>query len=216
MSLSERTAPGRISILTAIGLVLATAAGCTVQPLHGDITSSTGVGATSAALSSVEVKPVNDRVGQEVRNHLIFLLHGGAGQPASPAYQLSLITSSTSSSSAAVTVRTSTLEPTSAIQSVRGTYTLTEAATGRVVSRGTRAIQAAYDIPRQEFAAVRARRDAENRAARELAELLRMVVGQELRQATSTTVPDLVSTPEDVDALSPDENADTLFQPGEG
>jgi LPS-assembly lipoprotein len=32
----------------------------------------------------------------------------------------------------------------------------------------------------QDFAAERAARDAENRAARELAELLRLVVGQEL------------------------------------
>jgi LPS-assembly lipoprotein len=215
MSLSERAAPARIAILALLGLAAATAAGCTVQPLHGEITSATGAGTPSAALSSVEVKPVDDRVGQEVRNHLIFLLHGGAGQPAAPAYQLALTTTSTSSSSAAVTVRTSTLEPTSAIQSVRGTYTLTEAATGRVVSRGSRTIQAAYDIPRQEYAAVRARRDAENRAARELAELLRMVVGQELRQTTSTTVPDLVTTPEDVDALSAGENADTLFPPTE-
>lgn len=215
MSLSERAAPRRIAILTCLGLAIA-AAGCTVQPLHGEITSATGTGGTApAALSSVAVRPVDDRVGQEVRNHLIFLFHGGAGQPASPAYQLALTTRSTSSSSAAVTVRTSTLEPTSAVQSVRGTYTLTETATGRVVSRGSRTVQAAYDIPRQEYAALRARRDAENRAARELAELLRMVVGQELSRATSTSVPDLVGTPEEVDALSPGENADTLFQPRE-
>lgn len=215
MSLSERAAPRRIAILTCLGLAIA-AAGCTVQPLHGEITSSTGTsGGRSAALSSVEVKPVSDRVGQEVRNHLIFLLHGGAGQPASPAYQLALTTSSSASSSAAVTVRTSTLEPTSAIQAVRGVYTLTETATGRVVSRGSRTVQSAYDIPRQEFAAQRAKRDAENRAARELAELLRMVVGQELARATSKTAPDLVATPEEVDALSTGENADTLFQPRE-
>lgn len=215
MSLSERAAPRRIALLTCLGLAIA-ATGCTVQPLHGDITSSTGRGgATSAALSSVAVKPVNDRVSQEVRNHLIFLFHGGAGQPAAPTYQLALETSSTSSSTAAVTVRTSTLEPTSAIQALRGTYTLTETATGRVVSRGSRSVQAAYDIPRQEYAAQRAQRDAENRAARELAELLRMVVGQELNRATSTSVPDLVATPEEVDALSPGENADTLFQPRE-
>ena len=41
---------------------------------------------------------------------------------------------------------------------------------------------AAYDVPLQEFAAIRAERDAENRAARELAELLRLVIAQDLER----------------------------------
>src|SRR5690606_41378163 len=72
------------------------------------------------------------------------------------------------------------LEPTSGIGTVRAGYTLAEAGRGKPLASGTRSVQAPYDIPVQDFAAERAARDAENRAARELAELLRLVVGQEL------------------------------------
>ena len=51
------------------------------------------------------------------------------------------------------------------------------------MSTGRRQIASSYDIPRQEFAAVRAERDAENRAARELAELLRLALAQDLEKA---------------------------------
>ena len=43
-----------------------------------------------------------------------------------------------------------------------------------------RMMQSSYDTPSQEFATYRAKLDAENRAARELAELLRLDVAQKL------------------------------------
>ncbi len=58
-------------------------------------------------------------------------------------------------------------------------YTLTDSK-GTVVANGNRQFAASYDVPRQEFAALRARIDAENRAARELAELLRLALAQDL------------------------------------
>jgi LPS-assembly lipoprotein len=62
-------------------------------------------------------------------------------------------------------------------------YVVSDAATARPIASGRRQITANYDIPRQEFANVRAERDAENRAARELAELLKLAVAQDLRRA---------------------------------
>ena len=38
----------------------------------------------SATLASIGIKPVETRYGQEVRNQLIFLFGGGAGEPANP------------------------------------------------------------------------------------------------------------------------------------
>lgn len=213
MSSSERASARRLLATAGMLVALAAAAGCTVQPLYGEITSATTVsGAPPVSLASVEVKPVNDRVGQEVRNHLIFLLHGGAGQPSTPAYQLDLRTRASSSRAAAVSTSRVALEPTSAVATVRGNYRLTETATGRLVSQGTRSVQAPYDLPRQEYAAGRAERDAYDRAARELAELLRMVVAQELARPTSSMVPEIVTSPEDVDALSQAPDADSLFR----
>jgi LPS-assembly lipoprotein len=51
-------------------------------------------------------------------------------------------------------------------------YTLTELATGKVVVRGTTFARVSYNIPGQEqrFAGERGLRDAENRAAKEIAD----------------------------------------------
>ena len=162
-----------------LALALGLAAGCTVRPLYGEL-SPTAAGAPSAQLASVDIPPVNGRVGQEVRNHLIFLFGGGQGQPASPAYRLTLDTTVSRSVPATISTRNINLDPTSGIVTVQAAYTLAEAGTGKPIASGTRSVQAPYDIPAQDFAAERAVRDAENRAARELAELLRLVVGQEL------------------------------------
>lgn len=183
MSSSDRDSRARPSFIRyglAAGLMLAlgVAAGCTARPLYGDLAPASGP--RSAELASVAVAPVTTRVGQEVRNHLIFMFGGGQGQPAAPAWNLKLDTSVTNSVPSTVTVGRRSLEPTAGILTVRAAYTLSEAQTGKVVASGRRSVQSPYDIPAQDFAADRAVRDAENRAARELAELLRIVVAQDL------------------------------------
>ena len=202
MSSSDRAAaPLRRIVMAAALASLAAISACTVQPLYGDRTSAIGTqGGVVPQLAQIGIKPARDRVGQEVRNHLIFLLAGGQGQPTNPTYQLDLDTRATRSKATTVETRSRLLEPTSGLVSLRGSYKLTEIATGRVVSTGTRTVQAALDIPNQEFAALRAERDTENRAARELAELLRIAIAQELQRATSPSgaTPDVVATPEDV------------------
>ena len=52
--------------------------------------------------------------------------------------------------------------------------------TGKRIAAGKRNVSASFDRPRQEFARLRAERDAENRAARELAELLRLAIAQDM------------------------------------
>jgi len=200
MSSSDRAAKqSRRRGVAAILLALVALGGCTVQPLYGDRSPAAGALAfDSAVLASVDVAPARDRVGQEVRNHLIFLLGGGKGQPSSPVYRIDLGVAALESSGPTIETKASTLEPSSGIMTVRSRYTLTEIATGKVISRGVRSVQAAFDIPAQEFAALRARRDAQNRAARELAELMRLVIAQELRAATSTQSPAIISTPEEL------------------
>ncbi len=172
----------RVSLLAGLALSLAVASGCTVRPLMAtpDITSS-GY-ASVPALSSITIAPVDTRYGQEVRNHLIFLLNGGAGQPAGARYTLDLSVRRSSSAAARVQVRTDN-EPTSSLMTMTADYKVTDSSTGSVVATGRRQISSAYDVPRQEFAALRAERDAENRAARELAEQLRLALGQDLARA---------------------------------
>lgn len=174
----------RVSLLAGLALSLAVASGCTVRPLMAtpDVTSS-GV-ASSPAMSSIAIAPVDTRYGQQVRNHLIFLLNGGSGQPASARYALDLKITRSSSAAARVQVRTDN-EPTASLLTMTAVYKLTDGETGKVVATGKREISSAYDVPRQEFAALRAARNAEDRAARELAEQLRLALGQDLARAGS-------------------------------
>lgn len=206
MSSPEPVGPSRSArasrpvFAACVAALLMAVAGCTARPLYGDVTAATGTprSSTQQSLTSVAVKPVDDRVGQEVRNQLIFLLAGGAGQPSNPAYTLTLRTSSRTSAAAVVQATTTDLEPTSSLVTVRARYTLADAA-GNTIAAGTRNAQAAFDVSRQAFSAVRAERDAQNRAARELAEQLRLAVAQDLERPSSSASPAIVNVPEDVE-----------------
>lgn len=169
-----------LAVLAVVGL--AAVAGCTVKPLYATDTTPIGstmaTGSVAGELSMVAVKPVSTRVGQEVRNHLIFLFGGGKGEPVAPRYSLSVSVSSGSEATANIQVNKEN-EPTAAILTAYATYRLVDQG-GTLIGKGTRQYAASYDVPRQEFAALRAARDAENRAARELAELVRLAVAQDL------------------------------------
>ena len=82
--------------------------------------------------------------------------------------------------SASVQVATDQDQPTAGTVIMSASYTLTDAKTGKSVSTGSRSISSSFDKPSQEFASYRAQIDAENRAARELAELLHLALAQDL------------------------------------
>jgi LPS-assembly lipoprotein len=182
MSSSERLRPVKIARLASLLILVAAAGlaagGCTVRPLYSNSVSSVG-GTASQSLAAINVKPVNTRYGQEVRNQLIFLFTGGSGRSTAPAYDLDLGVVSTVETSA-TTQTTEVNEPSAATVIIFSNYVLTEVGTGDKIASGSRQISSQFDVPRQEFAALRARRDAENRAARELAELLLLAVGADV------------------------------------
>jgi LPS-assembly lipoprotein len=162
------------------GLVLASA--CSVQPLYSERPLGAAVAGTNAQLSSISVKPVTTRYAQQVRNNLIFLFGGGKGEPASPDYVLELSITRLNEPSAIIQIADED-QPTAGTITLISNYKLTRA--GQEISTGKRQIAAQYDVPVQEFAHYRAELDAENRAARELAELLRLAVAQDLNRHTS-------------------------------
>lgn len=191
MSLSDRWSLGlslkRFLSLCVVGVALV-ASGCQVRPLYSDASpsaagSSAGLtGNVRSKLASVSINQPGDRVTQEVRNNMIFLFAGGAGEPASPAYSLQLGVISRDLSLALIQNATNDKsgQPTAGSIRMTGNYVLTRLADGQVVGRGTRLVTSDYDAPRQRFAVVRAQRDANNRAARELAEALNLSVAQDL------------------------------------
>ena len=178
----EKTELSRLLRRVALaGLVgsLALVSACTVRPLYSNAPLSTGSSA-NAELASIAIKPVKTRYAQQVRNNLIFGFGRGAGEPASPLYSLDLSVTEAVESSALVQVGTDEDEPTAGSVTLTANYTLTDAKTGAVITVGKRSITSSFDRPRQEFASYRAQIDAENRAARELAEALQLSIAQDL------------------------------------
>ncbi len=160
-------------------LVLPLATACTVKPLYSNPASDGTQAGVTADLSSIAIKPVEQRYAQQVRNQLIFLFNKGAGQPAAAAYTLTLNVTALHQTAAVVQVGDDN-EPTAGTVTLTAHYSLTGTKSGEVVTSGQRQITSSYDVPRQEFAAYRARLNAEDRAARELAELLNLAIAQQL------------------------------------
>lgn len=171
----------RFGILAAAAT--AALAGCTVQPLYSDkpIISSDGQSASMATeLALISIKPVKTRYGQVVRNELIYMFGRGKGEPSEPKYSLALSVTSLVEGS---TYRQSTegeTEPSSATLTMTGTYELTNTVDGSVVAKGKREAMSSLDRPQQSYADMRALRDAEDRAGKELAQQLRLAIAQDL------------------------------------
>ncbi|TPM28770.1 LPS assembly lipoprotein LptE [Mesorhizobium sp. B2-3-4] len=184
MSLPDREKTELSRLLRRIALAglvgsLALVSACTVRPLYSSAPLANGSSA-NAELASIAVKPVKTRYAQQVRNNLIFGFGRGAGEPASPLYSLDLGVTEAVDSAALVQNGTDEDEPTAGSVTLTAGYTLTDAKTGAVIAVGKRAITSSFDRPRQEFASYRAQIDAENRAARELAQALQLSIAQDL------------------------------------
>ena len=171
MLLSDGTGLSRLAKVLAGVALIGMLAGCLVRPLY-----STPSG-TEGKLASISISEASDRVEQQVRNDLIFLFAGGAGEPQNAVYHLEMD----------VTVRTvGVLNDVrddiarSGRVTVTADYNLTRADSGETLASGKRSAVAMVDFPAQEFAKLRAIRDAENRGARELAELIRADVASAL------------------------------------
>ena len=171
----------RLLVLSGVVAAAGLMSACTVRPLYSNAPLSAGsqVGA-KAELASIAIKPVNTRYAQQVRNNLIFAFTGGAGQPAVPVYSLDLGVTELFQSAALIQTTTNEDTPTAGTVTLTAAYTLTDAKTGAKLATGKRSISSSFDQPLQEFAGYRAQRDAEDRAARELADLLHLAIAQDL------------------------------------
>ena len=167
---------GRIASALAFSSLMALS-GCQVRPLYATGPSAAGVSVLS---QSVSVNEVTSRYAQEVRNHLIFLLNGGAGEPAGASYKLELGVTKRVTTVASITPATGESRGTAGAVVLASNYTISDAVTGSPVASGSREITASFDSPRQQFARLRAERDAEDRAARELAEALKLAIAADL------------------------------------
>src|SRR6476620_1239824 len=163
----------RIAVrLLAVAALAALTAGC-FQPMYAE--RADGTPGLREKLMGVELPPIDKpnasraaRLGVEIRNALAFKLYGQAtGMP--PTHRL-VIRFGTSRSS--LMVDPNTALPSSENYGVDAQFNLVEIATNKSVMTGTTFSRVSYDIPGylQRFARQRALRDAEDRAAHEIAE----------------------------------------------
>ena len=164
---------GIVARLIAVAALAALTAGC-FQPMYAEHTD--GTPGLREKLMGVELPPIADkpnasrdaRVGVEIRNALAFKLYGNAtGMP--PTHKLVLRFTSSRSS---LMVDVNTGLPTSENYGIDAQYNLIELATNKSVMTGTTFSRVSYDMPGsyQRFSRARAFRDAEDRAAQEIAE----------------------------------------------
>ena len=161
-----------VARLLAVSALAALTAGC-FQPMYAE--HADGTPGLHDKLMGVELPPVDKpnaspeaRIGVEIRNALAFKLYGNATGTA-PTHRL-VLRSSTSKSSLLVDPNTGL--PTSENLGIDAQYNLIDIASNKSVMTGTTFSRVSYDIPGQlqRFARARAFRDAEDRAANEIAE----------------------------------------------
>jgi LPS-assembly lipoprotein len=157
--------------LLAVAALSALTAGC-FQPMYAEHADGSGL---RDKLLTVEVPPVDKakesqdaRIQVAIRNALAFKLYGDAvGAP--PLYRLVL---KFSSSRYSLMVDPNTGLPTSENYGIDAQFNLVEISSNKSVMTGTTFSHVSYDIPGsyQRFARARAIRDAEDRAAQEVAD----------------------------------------------
>ncbi|HVZ04939.1 hypothetical protein [Hyphomicrobium sp.] len=169
---SVRRLKNRRGLLSALGLAtLCVLSGCGdgstgFRPLYGS--AALGGAATQEKLATVDVAPIPGRVGQRIRNELIFQTTGG-GKPAEPQYRLDIAIRE----SVVSTMVQTNGNAGGQIFNIEASYNLVRLKDKTVIASGKSFGRASYDRVTSIFANVEARQDAENRAAESVGEELR-------------------------------------------
>ncbi len=157
----------RAAILIACITPLLSACGASgFRPLYGS--SAVGGADVEQQLAQVDVATIPGRVGQQLRNEVIYQTTGG-GQPAESAYRLE------------VAIResvTSTLvqidgDARSSVYNLDASFRLVRLSDKTVALEGKSYARAGFERFKSIFSNVRAREDAENRAAKTIGEDLK-------------------------------------------
>jgi LPS-assembly lipoprotein len=159
--------------LAVIGGAAAMLAGC-FQPMYGDakLTTSPSVAANMSAVDVNQIAAPNgtplSRIAVSVRDKLLFGLTGGSAA-APPVYRLNI---QINGSSESLIVDINSGRPDTQDYALNASYSLIEVKSGRPVLSSKTFARVSYDIPgqAQRFARDRGLRDAEDRAAQQIAD----------------------------------------------
>lgn len=169
---ARRDAPlARIALrLAFVCAVSGALAGC-FQPLYAE-NSTVGGPALIDRMREVEIIQIQGRLGNELRNDLIFALTGGEGNPKGAPYQMII---SVDSSIATALVNSGSGLPENQIVRVNAKWRLVRADDDKkkALVDGSAFGSATIDVSDQRYANYAAARDAENRAARTLVDQIK-------------------------------------------
>lgn len=163
----------RLARLLPVLALAGAVAGC-FQPLYGDPGRVATAGLDNR-LAAVEVAQIGApqgsrlaRVGNEVRDDILFKLTGG-GHTLPPTHRLEI---SLSATQLQVIVDVTSARPEVQNYGINANYRLIDLATNKPVVTGRTFSRVSYNIPgqQQRFAGQRGQRDAENRAAKVIAD----------------------------------------------
>jgi len=153
-----------IICLLFVGLL----AGCGFRPLYGETSQFDVI----QEFSEIQVAPIKDRIGQQLKNEIELLLHS-RGKAVKPRYRLSAELNESKSSLA---VKKSAIATRANLRLV-SRFRLRGVATGAAIDEWTNQITVSYNILDSEFATLMAEKDARKRAVQELAQEARVTLG---------------------------------------
>jgi LPS-assembly lipoprotein len=168
--MSLRNRQSSILRLLAAGIFAVALGGCVFQPMYAQTPLFGSGPSLRDALRDVEVASINGRIGNELRNDLIYELTGGEGNQVDAPFRLTLVANVSSFSPV---IDTESGRPVSEMVSFDVTYKLHDVVRDRIVLTEQALARVSIDRSQQRFANVRAVRDAENRAAKVVAEQIR-------------------------------------------
>ena len=137
---------------------------CGFRPLYG----SRETGAAAAELAAVEIKPISERVGQQLHNLLLDRINP-RGRPGNPRYILKI---TLTQGIERLAVR-KTAFSTRANLRLTATFSLAPAGGGEALVSGIILAISSYNILNSEFATLTSEKDARSRATGQLAEDIR-------------------------------------------
>lgn len=154
------------AVVALFAAVAALGSGCGWQPLYGPTASGARL---NDVMRSVNISPVPGRVGQRIRNELIFEQTSGGARSDEHKYRLDIAVRE----SVVNTVVERTGDPKGQVYQLYSQFKLVRIADNQVVLEGHSNARAAYDKVNSVFADIRAQRDAEDRSARTISEAIR-------------------------------------------
>lgn len=159
-----------VGLALSASLIAVGAAGCQVRPLYGTTMSASGQ-TVPADLAAIDIDPISDKyadadAARVLYNELTFKFERGADRP-EKRYRLRILMDLASSE---VGVEQLADVPAAYSMTMNATFVLSDKETGSTMMTGRSFATASYDFSSQRYANLRAKRDAEERAAKVVAD----------------------------------------------